>query len=608
MSSKTYLNLVSCLTLCLLAIGLAMFLPARLDGDGWEYSLVTEAILSHQSFDVRVEDIDSHEEYANLTSPGFSGLRTGIEAGDQWSYGFFRNKNDEYHSYHFVLFSLVNAPTKFLLKKAGFPTDRHFQITNAFLVCVLLVYVLLYSTQSEVYKYSVLLSVLLCGGFYYFTFSHPEVFVVVCMIMAFTAMLDGRYVQGMCLGAIMGMINTSFVPTVAMIGLFDVLHRYNLARETGYKPIVARTLLPYTVVVVLTVLPFAYNLAVFEKLSPLSGAVNFGNINPTRFYSFFFDLSQGMIVEYGPVLPMVFVLALNRIVQSSREFPRTINSIIEQRGTLLLFVPFLYSVPLMTQINWNSGMIYVMRYAFMAGIPFLLWIGREWTHVSPKLQATLAVPALCILVSWNVYPALIKGGIERSEYAFPYQARVVLERWPALYNPDPDIFADRMKTTLESRTIHFKKENGDITKTMLRREVFDASIFFNLHNNSRITADDVWFHTYPTWGEWGYMTGPLVEGYRWNESLKPRRNFSYPSILRNGWSIEKNSAHTKTNLDQPNSELQFFVEPVDVDVEFTMEMQYQLLNTVDFDLYVDGDKLGTWTIEPKVRWAWKTLS
>lgn len=604
MSEDFYTNLVSCVCLMLVAVMMAVLLPPRFHGDGWEYTLVTEALINHQTPDVRVEDIDEHVTNSAMGNQLFEMLKGHILKDEQPrnGLGFFRGENGRYTSWHFWLYSLTNVPAKLVLKKLDMKTDRHFQYTNALYLCFLLPYLLLYSRQDIVYKHAVLLLTLLCGGMYYFCFTNPEIFIAVLLILAFTAMLDGRYVQGMVFAAFVGWQNTAFAPAIGLIGIFDLLHRYRLTRELGYRRVIRRAVPVYVSLFVLVSVPFVFNWFTFGQLTPLGDAVNFAYIGLPRLHSLFLDLSQGMIVGYGPVLVAVPLLALFRLGAGLKKRSFSLDDLIESRAHILLIAPFVFAIPLLTNVNWNSGMVYVMRYAFMAGIPFLIWISREWVQVGRYLRATTAVPCITLLAMWNFYPAVIEEGVDRTNNnKFPVQARLVLSRFPEWYNPDPQIFLKRMNMKAEQQPIQFLNRNGDVTKVLIRPDRLKDKLYVRRWDGERIGPEDGVRITDPLLGEWIYLSGPLLEGFGWGDAADLRRGGRQSGILYDNWNMNSKDVRMWTTAEDPDAEIRLHVLPTTEDHTLYIELENKWGQPLKVDVLIDQRDAASWVLAPKLQ-------
>jgi hypothetical protein len=147
-------------------------------------------------------------------------------------------------------------------------------------------------------------------------------------------------------------------------------------------------------------------------------------IGRARLFSFYFDLSQGMIIA---IPGLVIALALWAW--------RT------RRDVLVLAIACLFTlalaVPALAVLNWNSGAAGVMRYAFWAAMPllfvFLLRLSRLAVWPAWMLLSLVLVQSVAML-SARSYDYIV----------FSPLAEWVMRHAPRMYHPEPEIFAERL--------------------------------------------------------------------------------------------------------------------------------------------------------------------
>ena len=120
------------------------------------------------------------------------------------------------------------------------------------------------------------------------------------------------------------------------------------------------------------------------------------------------------------------------------------------------------SIPALSAINWNSGCSGMMRYAFWAGMPLvfvLLQRLREWSRwPAAALTAIFAIQFSCMVTAQQY-----------SIVEFSPAARWALQRAPAWYNPDPEIFFERLvheERRMDPSQLYVFSVDGQASKTL----------------------------------------------------------------------------------------------------------------------------------------------
>ena len=161
-----------------------------------------------------------------------------------------------------------------------------------------------------------------------------------------------------------------------------------------------------------------------------------------RLHSLFFDLNLGMLIA----LPGVFlglvavVLACIRISNcNDTTSRRKILSWVAAGVTMSIVL----AVPTLSTTNWNHGFAVFSRYAYWVAIPLSFALAMSMRYLRQRLAfgimaAVLAVQVLS-LANYRVF------GTGASNLSFKTVSRLVLNAYPALYDPEPEVFFERVR-------------------------------------------------------------------------------------------------------------------------------------------------------------------
>ena len=445
-----------------LALLLAVFaaaVPPDQNGDFEEYALMTIALASHASPDIRLPDI----QLAKQLLPNFAAPLVVLEQGmrenrDVPRPGFYRGRERAVYAIHFFAYSALAAAPFRLLQAIGAPPFKCFQFVNLALVFVLglAMYRLFGSGRKAMLGVAFFL---LCGGWLYLNWSSPECMSAAALLAAVILYLTGAPLAGGLLAGVASMQN----PPIVLFCAFAPLLRWCVAWQPGAglaanlkAGLQPRYLLGIGATAGLFAFPVLFNLWHFgvpNIIAKVSTSVELVSLN--RLHSFFFDLNQGMIIGVPGLLAALALWGWRRQPGSSRL--RSLALL----GAASAFAVAL-AVPALAAQNWNSLAAGMMRYAFWGAMPFLfVFLWR--LHLSVRWPAALVIGVLAVQTGCLVYA----GTYHTLE--FSPLARYTLEHAPGWYNPDAEIFHER----LEQRERYFEPErtyaytlNGAAIKTL----------------------------------------------------------------------------------------------------------------------------------------------
>lgn len=402
-------------------------------GDFQEYALMAIAFSSHGSPDIRPQDITISERLS--PEVGFvevhRRLRAGIARGDKWPFpGFVAGQHGGHYAIHFFAYSALAALPFKLLDAIGAPPFKAFQIVNlaALTILVLALYRFSASVKRTVFA---TLFFLFSGGLLYSNWCSPEFMTASALLAAMVYSIINRPYLAAVLAGVAAMQN----PPLLFFSMFAPLIRIawvradeDLAWSAALRRVVTRhTVLASILQAALAAVPVAYSYTTWGVPSIIAALATYPPfITPLRLVSFYFDLNQGMIVAF-PVA-MLLVVAQLFARNARRWLPHTL---------LALLFSVALAIPSLSTVNWNSGAAGVMRYAFWGAMP-LMYLALGWMHRVPRW------PLALLLAMLLVQAGLVKYARSYRHETMSPAATFMLERFPALYEPEPEIFFERL--------------------------------------------------------------------------------------------------------------------------------------------------------------------
>jgi hypothetical protein len=433
----------SLLILMFLALSCAALATAHITGDGGEYFLMTHALFKHGSVTIGASDVADYVRMGpealqriGLQPTLLDELLRQAQAAkpDVVSGGFFPNAPGRFYSIHFWLYSLLALPFYALLKPLGLNPAAAFVVLN--ILCTGAVFAYLRRITPRIAPLA-FLAFLVAGTTLYLRWTGPEVLSASCAFVATLAMFRGRAALAILLAG----IGASQNPPLLFLMPFAVVLRVLVGRYASLRwpdcppPPVRKGDLPLMLAgVVLALAPMAFFQFTFGVPSLIARYMTSTDlITPQRFLSLYFDLDQGMIVG-APALFLALVLPPVMLGAAQRRAWLVTAGI-----TLAMIVAM--SIPAMTATNWNSGCSVMVRYAYWLAMPMLALAVRAAVVLPPA-----RVRLLLLAIVLGQLPVLAVNGVfgERSSHiAHTKAARWLLDRHPARYNPDAEIFYER---------------------------------------------------------------------------------------------------------------------------------------------------------------------
>ena len=456
-----------------LAIGLIVIawlfvvlrLPPLMAGDGAEYVTVSEAWLNHATPDLRPGD------YAWLDA------LLGPVVAELIPKPTVTTARGAVLGLHFWLYPLLVLPTKLLLQRAGLDWFHAFQATN-FALFGLALYVTLFHHHSAPRRCWMLAGLSAVGPvIWYLRWPHPEVFTWACVLISLVCLNNRRHALAAAAAALGAMQN----PPVVFLAAYCVLVSLGAAGPRS----AVRTAAAAAVALV----PTLFYLVAIGSPSPIAaiGLSSVANISMRRTWSFFADLNQGMM----PYVPLLLILAALGAARAIVGRDARVAGMIVALLMMILSVQTIY--------QWQSGCAGLMRYAVWM-IPVFAWLAAEglpdtaWASRAAG-TAMIAHAGLLGLHGFGALQPICGFPLHQDppdlacHLAHRPLASFVMARWPALYDPDPEIFASRQlgrdgaadEAAANGQPVAFIRPDGVVTKILVdARSVSRLSDFFTV--------------------------------------------------------------------------------------------------------------------------------
>jgi hypothetical protein len=424
-------------------------------GDVLEYTVTTVAMASHGRPDIRMEDIARTEALAPPLTGAFAPLQQDMRTGVADIYpAFARGRDGRIYPIHFFGYPAMAAVPFKLFARTGLPPFKAFLVVN-YAALFVLGLALRRFFDSDWKALAALTLFMGCGGVLYYTWSSPECLSAACLLAGLLFWLSGAPLAG---GLLSGLAATQN-PTIAVFFGFAPLLKTllgwrekdgiaaNLRATFGMRDVAG-----LAAGLALFSLPLLFNLWQYGVPSPIAGRFSDpALVGSARLESFFFDLNQGMAIGIPAVLA---ALALWGWRSAARREAATL--------ALCLLFTLALALPAMAVLNWNSGAVGMMRYAFWAAMPLLL-------ALLLRLRRQARWPAVLVAGLALVQALAMAHALSYEYNEFSPLAQQVLARAPGWYHPEPEIFAERMAHNdnyIERDKIYAYRPQGGPAKTL----------------------------------------------------------------------------------------------------------------------------------------------
>lgn len=409
----------------------------EINGDGYEYLGMSISIKNHLTPDLKPSDIPERHKLGHTaenikTWPDEIFTMIDYSAHSKSLDG----KNYDIHFWMYPAFASVLMPVLYFLKLNPL---KAFQFTNC-LFLILMFWWLLYKTKfTDKLKYSLLVITFFSPIWFYAGWSHPEIFTFVFLYIALLEYFENRIISACFWGSFASVQNPAAILIPFFILVSTLIKKRKIDSELLFSGLVA----------LVGLLPYLFFYWHFHQLSLLSGvAVRMDQISLDKILSLFLDLNFGLIIY----IPVLFISLLYLCLKKNK---LAIISLI-----LLLCMAFVDS----TQVNWNSDMNLLNRYSFWM-IPVIIFGLLDLIN-SIDLQTAKKLFIIYLLTTgfWIIF-SFNKN--RNNSVNFSPIAKLVLHVCPALYNPIPEVFAE--KTMSKETSFYDKLPLNYYSGTLLRK-------------------------------------------------------------------------------------------------------------------------------------------
>lgn len=446
----------------LLSLLFVIAIPSPTGGaDFDEYAAMAVAFAEHGTPEIRVADLQRAKTLFPEQAPKFEAASTGIAAGaSEAKPGIVRGRDGNYYAIHFPAYSaLVALPLKAFVTLGG-PAFKAFQLVNAAFILALGLSLrrVLGSWERSL---SAVALFLLCGGVLYCKWGSPECMTAASLLASVALFVGGAPLRAGLLAGLAGMQNPALIGYVVFAPLLRLTAHYDSRlplRANLQQALAPSYLAGVALTASLMALPVLVNLYQFGIASKIGAvAADIRLMSMVRFSSLFLDPNQGMIIAIpGVVGGLVYCWA-----RPDSERTRSLMFL----AVIAAFTVAL-ALPTVTTTNWNSGSAGVMRYAFWLAMPILfalIWRLDRMQRVSTVFAVSLA----------TVQIAAVFAMFQNRHYLqFHPAAHWLLRNYPQLYNPEPELFAERLMHKddgLDTSKVYVYEWQGQTQKILYHR-------------------------------------------------------------------------------------------------------------------------------------------
>ncbi len=424
----------------------AFFEPPRPYGDGLEYNYVAESLFRHGTPEVLDADIAAAQ--AGLAA------QSGIRDFPDPRTGLFKTGSGHRYSYHFWLYPLLATPAKAVLAALHGEEFKAFGIVNALLYIAMLWVVYLFSPKEK--RLAATALSLFSPMVPYIVWPSPEAYSAALATIAIVFHLRRNPARAALFSALASCQNPPiafFTLCVGLGALRDAAVRWRRTRRPSALLPLLRTAL-CSLPVLAAPLFYYRHFGTFNLIHKV-GAADFSLITFHKLLSYFFDINQGAVL-YSGLLLFVFLFG----------FARNLLRLDFRHLDLALSV-FALAILSLPAPNWNCGLSVAIRY-FAWCYPFLaFYVLCAVPFRRPRLgHAILAANMALLFVVNNAFAG------KMNNLHHTNLAEKILTHAPWLYNPEPDIFAERIAHAegRPSYPVAYISRNGRLTKILTTQD------------------------------------------------------------------------------------------------------------------------------------------
>jgi len=541
-------------------------------GDGVEYVITTEAIFNHFSPEIKPSDFSSFQNtiqkktkwvkqfgYKSDVFEKLKGtIQDNLKSNTKNIYGgLFPDKNGHHYSYHFFFYSLVNVPGRFISNLVHGNPLRTFQVTNAFLIIITICF-LMFFTPFNIW-FTIFTSIIFCfsSTYWYLGWPHPEILTTCLVTLGAFFFFQKKQFTGIFFMAFASLQNQPLVLMLAFMGLY-ILYTQGIKQKV---------LIKLGIAAIIACWPTLFYYLHFHSMNLIkdAGFLKTEVITSLRVFGFYFDLNQGLILAAPLILPLYIILIIKKSILTFRK------KISFDPGIVLPLFLIAMSCIASSMTNWNHGQSVINRYAtYFSGI---IIIHTLFLLIEEKNNILKHVLFHYILIS-QVVTVLYHEKFDYLDYLSNDHkpiAKYVLDYYPSLYNPDPQIFRVRtlgpFSGEIKESPVIYTNNEDKITKILVYKNEIDSLQNFGFTKKeiqdlkNKITFYNGW--GYMNQGEYNLNRNPT-----YFSEIKHRRKLI---ILKSTIDLIKSEPKWLENEKKKSSETNI---PLDKMIELDAEYVY----------------------------------
>jgi hypothetical protein len=420
-------------------------------GDDVEYLLTAQSFVRHGS--PEYQPGDDADVLASLPKSwrGSASLKYQPRPS-----GYFPDRTGALYSWHFFTYSAAVAPLKAALDPHGLGW-RAFHFLNIVAFCAALLSLL--QLRREPRLWLVLLPLaFLTPALWFIPLAHTEAFVFSLGLAATACWLSGRRILAILLNSIAA---TQFQPLAILTFYFVGATLWRYRDQSSLHDALRRrwpAILACFGCAAVVFLPSAFYFLHYGtgSLVTREGLADSRLASLEKLASLFFDLNTGLAI-YAPAVLLLFGWSLYAALREA----------ISRRSVAPLVLPAAIVAAMYATTTariWNYHTQGIARYALYCTPALLLAIGVQLRAASPIGRFVPALAAVGLGLQLAVHHRLGWFGYAgNNNLHHNAVALYVMDRWPALYAPPPEIFC--------SRTLHRRcwidLESGQVAREFL---------------------------------------------------------------------------------------------------------------------------------------------
>jgi hypothetical protein len=404
--------------------------------------LTAIAFAAHGTPEIRVSDgltaARRFPELAETTRSLAEALGNGAIAP---AAGIQRSLGGGYFSDQFWLYALLAAPFVALGSLVSKSPAFGFACVNVAAALVANVYLGRAFAASR-HRLQARLLFLVCGTSFYLGWADPAVPVATAILIATLAATRAELGIGVAAAGFAAALSPSAI--VILLFVLAWWWRLRLWPDTSIsgppaKPVVRpRDWVGVALGLSLTALPYWFFESQFGVSHPAArGALDLRLVDGGRFQSFFFDWNQGMVLGVPGLMFALSIATYAALFGSARsERKELLRGLFFTDLALTFFV-----MPALAARDFNSESSVFLRAAYVRAMPLLGSLFALLPRLPLRFERPIVIAcagAQLAVIAWNG-----PTGTGSDHLRFTPIAEFALSHFPALYDPDPEIFRER---------------------------------------------------------------------------------------------------------------------------------------------------------------------